>query len=990
MFKAFVLPLLLLCSARLACAGANCGYQTCNLGDENSLNVHLVPHTHDDVGWLKTVDQYYYGANQKIVQAGVQYILDSVVSQLLLDPNRRFIYVEMAFFARWWLEQSDHVKSQVKMLVDEGRLEFILGGWCMNDEAATHYNAIIDQMTLGMTFLNRTFGPCARPRVAWQIDPFGHSREQASLFAQMGFDGLFFGRLDFEDKQLREKELKMEEIWRGSESLDSPNADLFTGVNENGYGPPSGFCFDTYCADEPIMDDNSLEEFNVKDKVNFFVDAARRQAKHFKTNHIMMTMGSDFQYENAIMWFKNLDKLIKYVNAAKKNVTVFYSTPSCYLYALNQADKEWTVKTDDFFPYAERPHSFWTGYFTSRPGLKAYTRESNKFLQVCNQVEASSYFKNHQNTLSRTSAALKAAMGVAQHHDAVSGTSKQHVANDYAKRLYIGRESCKSVISEVISGSASQLTFCDYLNVTLCNYTQNMQQFTVIAYNPIGREISRYLRIPVDGSASFDVVDMATGNSVASELVPVTEATTSVRRNRGNAASELLFLATEPALGYQQYKVTKRSVSTNFLKKNPISKTKGDITISNEFYKVVFDGNSGLMKTVVNSASQIETMISQQLLWYNASLGNSASNQQSGAYVFRPNSTNPFHISADGKAEVKLVQSDNPLVQEVYQKFSDWAYQVVRLYKGKKFVEVEWTVGPIPVDDKWGKEIISRYDTPMVTNGYVYTDANGREVLERKYNYRPTWNLNQSEPVAGNYYPVNSRIYIKDSKYQLTVLTDRSQGGASLKNGSLELMVHRRLLGEDGKGVGEPLNETGQFGDGLIVRGKHWLLLDTITSSQRQHRLLAEEIFMSPLVAFQNVTSDTNTMGSGSWLVAPLPDNVHLLTLATTPDGVLIRLEHQFTKSDDAELSKPVTVSLKNLFKNFQPTSVEELWLGANAKKDDVTRLQWKLSERTKRENRVYNFERPYYDVTNDFQTSLGDNFDVTLQPMQIRTFLMK
>jgi lysosomal alpha-mannosidase len=69
----------------------------------------------------------------------------------------------------------------------KGRLEFISGGWCMNDEATTHYNSIIDQHSLGATFLREQFGECGRPKIGWQIDPFGHSREQASLEAQVSF-----------------------------------------------------------------------------------------------------------------------------------------------------------------------------------------------------------------------------------------------------------------------------------------------------------------------------------------------------------------------------------------------------------------------------------------------------------------------------------------------------------------------------------------------------------------------------------------------------------------------------------------------------------------------------------------------------------------------------------------------------------------------------------------------------------------------------------
>ena len=65
------------------------------------------------------------------------------------------------------------------------------------------------------------------------------------------------------------------------------------------------------------------------------------------------------------------------------SVNMFYSTPTRYLDALHKAGLTWTLKSDDFFPYADCPWCFWTGYFTSRVGLKGYVRYLNGHLQVC-------------------------------------------------------------------------------------------------------------------------------------------------------------------------------------------------------------------------------------------------------------------------------------------------------------------------------------------------------------------------------------------------------------------------------------------------------------------------------------------------------------------------------------------------------------------------------------------------------------------------------
>ncbi|XP_006898920.1 PREDICTED: lysosomal alpha-mannosidase-like [Elephantulus edwardii] len=946
--------------------------QTYSKVQPDMLNVHLVAHTHNDVGWIMTVDQYFFGLYPEAPFICVWKILNSVVEALLAKPTRRFIYVEIAFFSRWWKKQTEEMQEAVQDLVRQGRLEFANGGWVMNDEATTHYGAVVDQMTLGLRFLKDTFGKDGHPHIAWQINPFGHSREQASLFAQMGFDVVFLGRVDYQDKQWREEAREMELVWRGSSTLHPPAADLFTSVLPNMYEPPSGFCWDSLCSDPDLVEEISSSDYNADKMVTRFLQVAADQARNYRTNHILMTMGSDFHYKNAQRWFENLDKLIWLVNAQQQangsQVHVLYSTPARYLHELNKANITWSLKQDDFLPYASNPNKFWTGYYSSRPALKRYERLSYNFLQVCNQLEvlAGSSANSGPYGLG-SSIPLREAMAVLQHHDAVTGTCTQFVADDYARQLAEGWEICEVVLSNALtqlSGSKENFTFCQKLNISVCPLSSSSACFQVLVYNPLGRQVNWMLRLPVN-QRSFIVQD-PNGQTVPSEVV----------HNPGLDSRmhplELLFKASAPALGFSIYSVIhipEKDSKTGSSCSGSQRSQSSVLAIENEHTRAVFNTHTGLLKEIENRDQNLVLLIQQTFFWYTA--------DTSGAYVFAPKGDpQPLSLSP----ETRLVKT--PLVQELHQKFSDWCFQVVHLYPGQKHLELDWKVGPIPLDDDTGKEVISRFDTTLETRGRFYTDSNGREILERRRDYRPTWNLTQTDSVAGNYYPVNSRIYITDGKIQLTVLTDCTQGGSSLKDGSLELMVHRRLLFDDQNGVNEPLLETNDFGKGLWVQGRHLVLLDKTQTAAAGHRLLAEKEVLAPQLMLAP-GSDTTwnheriPHRTFSGLCRELPPSVRLLTLASwSKEKVLLRLEHQFAASE-GNLSSPVTLNLKDLFSTFTITCLEETTLAANKPRAGSSRLQWKT-----------NMGPAHHSPSSSSSSSSLDSAAITLQPMEIRTFL--
>lgn len=984
-----------------------CGYKSCNPVKDGFINVHIVPHTHDDVGWLKTVDQYYYGSNTATQKAGVQYILDTVVDSLRKSEDRRFIYVETAFFWKWWTQQSESVQEEVKNFVNTGRLEFIGGGWSMNDEAATHYHSIIDQMTWGLRKLNDTFGECGRPKIGWQIDPFGHSKEMANIFAQLGFDAYLIGRIDFQDKNYRWQTQTPEFLWRGSNSLGESN-DIFSGILYNTYSPPPGFCFDILCSDEPFIDNKKSFEYNVDKRVDDFLAYATNVSKIYTTNNILITMGEDFHYQDAEVWFKNLDKLIRYTNERQSTGSKFnllYSTPSCYVKAVYDETKNnsnWLLKKDDFFPYASQNHTYWTGYFTSRPAIKRYERIGNNFLQVCKQLYALADLGSDDN---EELSDLREIMGILQHHDAVAGTEKQHVADDYARQLQRAIDECENLANTALNklinsnSNTTEATFktCLLANISQCSVTETLENFVVTLYNPLSRSVDKLITLPVTGS-NYNIQDKD-GNILESDIFPIPDYIKNIPGRESNATHDLYFIGKSiPPLGWKSF-----IISLNDTKKSSIK-------LKNSTTSFDIDEDTGLVNKI--TLNNISIPFGQNFYFYNGFVGDNQhpENRSSGAYVFRP----------DGEIKkiaerAEVTSYEGSLVFEIRQKFSDYVSQTARVNKVENYIEFDWVIGPIPDTGPNGIEIVTKYSTNLTSNATFYTDSNGKEMLKRIRDFRPTWKLENTEPESGNYYPITSKISIRDEEagIEVAVLNDRAQGGSSLKDGEIELMIHRSCIHDDDFGVSEALNEKA-FDTGLVIRGSHYITAGylnpedgkSISSVERdiaQRRLLDTWTFITPLrQSFEDYK--TNYVMEYSGINNSLPNNVQILTLEPWKNSsVLLRLEHVFENDEDQALSQPVSISLKNLFVQFEIVSLQETTLGANQWLKDNERLRFNTTGTL--EDLLYNDENTdieYANLINEKwnnkeenvgNVALNDNindFEVVLNPSDIRTFVLE
>ncbi|PAV90795.1 hypothetical protein WR25_06244 [Diploscapter pachys] len=828
------------------------------------LYVHFIPHSHDDMGWKKTVDQYFYGSHNTENQAGVQYIYDGVIAELVIDPSKRFSFCETGFLWRWWTSRSPQRQDQFRKLIQNGQLEIIGGGWTQSDEAAAHYVDFIDQMTLGLRTLSDNFGECGKPQASWQIDPFGHSREIASLFSQMGFTSTTFARQHYLEKIARQNNKSMEMIWNASDDLKTS---LFTGALYNHYVAPDGFCFDIRCATvDPFIDNPNMPGNNVDQKIDAFLKKVYEQKKITRTNHMMMLMGDDFNYMQASMWFTNLDKLIQYTNARKVNVTVFYSTPACYYKAIQDAALQqkitWPTKDDDFFPYASNVHAYWAGYFASRPAFKGMIRVASGLLQLSKSLMVMGNLAgDNLNALQ----IAKMASALVQHHDAVTGTSKQDVTYDYQQRLHKGMSQAQTLISNYLGRVQSgpnatnpgsvPVSLCYLANETVCEAIVNVASFQITVFNTRAQWANETIRIPYYSSRAN--VKGPNGIAVTKDLLRSFNITTMSSSNY--ALYELHIAVQIPPLGFTTYTIDNSTSSPETEPEKPVTSVDAtSVVMENQYFKLIFDENYVLTQYFDKVANKMHSLTQQFFYYIGMDCRGSRDNntlQASGAYAFRPNGPEVPIGKPTAHAFV-----NGTLVQEMRQQYGDWIYQTIRLRSDANYVEFDWVIGPVPTGAQVSKEVITRYISDVANNDIFYTDSTGRQMMKRRRNFAATYQYSNDEPVAGNYYPLTNRIYINDATTQMTVLTDRAESGTA-RNSTIEILLHRRLFYDDNFGVDEVLNEPGKDGKGLVVRGSHYLVLGDVKKAASTHRPLAVKVFHKPVVAFTKSGTNMQKLG---------------------------------------------------------------------------------------------------------------------------------
>ena len=775
------------------------------------LLVHVICHTHDDPGWLKTFQGYYNDA--------VKNILDNMVVSLSAKKERKFSYVEMSFFKKWYDKQSDQIKQKVKEFISEGRLEIINGGWVLHDEAATYYKHLINNMRIGLKFLKEEFNYI--PRIGWYIDPFGHSSANSHILSLMNYKQIVLTRIDYLEKKYRIDNHNLEFVYDpfGLEQK------IFTHISYKHYNPRN--TLNDYIRDRRI----NLSESQLKNVCEDTYQTLRQESNGYRTNNVLLYFGDDFTFKKENYNYENIEMVMDYVNKNMKGkMKMIYSTPSQYFKSVLDSDVEFQKHSNyDFYPYADNAHCYWTGYFTTRPNMKGLIKQLGLYLNITNRLLFEIYIgnktimNNNKDLINKVIENVYFArenLGILQHHDAVTGTSTENTHSDYENMANDGIKKMKESINKLVNILGCEIPLklsCGFEEIINID-NENKNNFMII--NP-------HLNEDYFCNYRLNIFDKDNNNSY---IFSVNDGENNIFGNN------IAFYDSDIGLEYSSIQFIKSFEKTNLispltiLRTNKIIKKKYFSDLDEKIILNIKNGNlifdSSNLKFIKNTTEfTLSHGYYTSYNGYNSGVRPSHSNPD-GAYIFAPCENELQRYTFDKKKSFYQQTIHFTSIVLRYPK----SYLIIIIQHSNLNIYTESIFDPIRGGYSTGYNYLLVLDSNInnINNEYnqpqIFTDSEGINMMKRIKDTRPNYKYEVTEKVSSNFYPITSVVSLYETnnqKNKISIYSDRAQSAGFMNKGQIQLICQRYSTVNDWKGMTEKLYEGSSMGRFFSV--KHFI-----------------------------------------------------------------------------------------------------------------------------------------------------------------------
>ena len=791
--------------------------------ENKELIIHVVCHTHDDPGWLWTLDDYYMGTDH--CKVSVKRILDNMVVSLSNNKDRKFSYVEMSFFKKWYDTQTDKIKQKVKDFIKEGRLEIINGGWVMHDEAGTYYKHLIDNMRIGLKFLKEEFN--ITPKIGWFIDPFGHSSATSHLLSQMNFEKIVLTRIDYLERKFRIDNHNLEFIY----DPFGIGQNIFTHISYHHYNPRN--ILRHYPGDKKI----ELNEEELKNVCEKFYEEMLEERVGYRTNNLLLYYGEDFSFNEADINYENIEMIMNYVNNNMKGkMKLIYSTPTQYFDSVLKSGVNFEKHSNyDFFPYADNAHCYWTGYFTSRANLKGLIKQLGLYINITNRLLFEIFMENDKNKIKNNKKIIEKTieciylargnLGVLQHHDAVTGTSKEKTNKDYENMAINGVEKLKRYISLLVNIIGNEYPYdisCGYEEELVIDKKNDIENnFMIVNPNLNGDHLFNFRLNILEGddnnSYEFSLRDgdnIVIGNNIAFNDVDIGLRYSSIQFNKNLEKNVLLYFLSISRTNkviekkyFSNLKDEKININSNALifdcNNLKFIKDKNEFKLSHGYYTSYDGSNSNIRPEKSNP---------------------------DGAYIFAP-CENELQVYQSIDKNKSFYQQNNYYTSIVLRYPN--SYLIIIIQNNNLNIYVESIFDPIPRKSDKGFNYLLVLDSNInnINKEYnqpqIFTDSQGINMMQRIKDTRPNYKYELTEKISSNFYPITSVVSLfetENKKNKISIFSDRAQSAGVIGKGQIQLICQRFSTVDDWKGVGEGLYENSSMNRFFPV--KHLISFD--------------------------------------------------------------------------------------------------------------------------------------------------------------------